>query len=107
MKKGLTMGVLALGLAAAAAVWVGRAPRFAHAVPGYPMVDLSGVVARAEAGETDYRLLFAQTGLGAPAVDALLEEGRGGELEDFQARYFAPCAWKTVKGAVVVRLEVT
>ena len=107
MKKGLAAGVLILGLAAAAAVWVGRAPRFAHAVPGYPMVDLTGVVARAEAGEADYRLLFAQTGLGAPAVDALLEEGRGGELEDFQARYFAPCAWKTVKGAAVVRLEVT
>ncbi|WP_419502775.1 hypothetical protein [Candidatus Allofournierella excrementavium] len=107
MKKRLAASVLALGLAAAAAVWVGRAPRFAHASPDYPMVDLTGVVERAEEGKADYRLLFAQTGLGAPAVDALLEEGRGGELEDFQARYFAPCAWKTVKGAAVVRLEVT
>ena len=47
MKKRLAAGVLALGLAAAAAVWVGRAPRFAHASPDYPMVDLTGVVARA------------------------------------------------------------
>ena len=105
MTKGLAAGVLALGVLAA--VWVCRAPRFAHATPDYPMVDLTGVVARAEAGEADYALLFAQTGLGAPAVDALLEEGRGGELADFQARYFAPCRWRAVKGAAVVRLEVT
>ena len=105
MKKRLAASVLALGLAAA--VWAGRAPRFAHALPDYPMVDLTGVVARAEAGKADYALLFAQTGLGPAAVDALLEAGRGGELADFQARYFAPCGWKTVKGAAVVRLEVT
>ena len=94
-------------LAAGAAVWVGRAPRFAHAAPDYPMVELTGAVARAEAGKADYDLLFAQTGLGPSAVDALLEEGRGRELLDFQARYFAPCDWQAVRGAAVVRLEIT
>ena len=111
MKKGVRRALLALAAVAAAccaaAVWVGRAPRFAHASPDYPMVDLTMAVERARAGEADYRLLFAQTGLGAPAVDALLEEGRGEELLDFQARYFAPCPWETVKGAAMVRLEVT
>ena len=106
--KGRRRACLALAvLAAGAAVWVGRAPRFAHAAPDYPMVELTGAVARAEAGKADYDLLFAQTGLGPSAVDALLEEGRGRELLDFQARYFAPCDWQAVKGAAVVRLEIT
>lgn len=106
--KGRWRACLALAvLAAGAAVWVGRAPRFAHAAPDYPMVELTGAVERAEAGRTDYDLLFAQTGLGPSAVDALLEEGRGRELLDFQARYFAPCDWQAVRGAAVVRLEIT
>ena len=106
--KGRRRACLALAvLAAGAAVWVGRAPRFAHAAPNYPMVELTGAVERAEAGKADYDLLFAQTGLGPSAVDALLEEGRGRELLDFQARYFAPCDWQAVRGAAVVRLEIT
>lgn len=111
MKKGVRRALFALGLVAAAgcaaAVWVGRSARFAHTSPDYPMVDLTGVVAWAEAGAPDYPLLFAQTGLGKAAVDALLEEGRGEELFDFQARYFAPCRWKTVRGAAIVRLETS
>ena len=70
------------------------------------MVDLTGVVARAEAGKADYALLLPRPASG-PGGGRLLEAGRGGELADFQARYFAPCGWKTVKGAAVVRLEVT
>ena len=111
MKRGTRRALAALALAAAAAVaaagWVCRAPRFAHASPDYPMVDLTGAVARTEAGRPDYRLLLAQTGLGKGAVDALLETGRGEELFDFQARYFAPRQWETVKGVAMVRLEVS
>lgn len=100
-------GACLAALCAGVFVWVQRSDRFAHTSPGYACVDLSGPVARAEAGRPDYALLFAQTGLGPPAVDALLRQGRGRELFDFQAQFFAPCNWSAQKGAAMVRLETT
>lgn len=102
---GVAAALAAVGLAAG--LWVGRAGAYAHTAPDYRQVDLAGVVARAEAGRVDYPLLFAQTGLGRAAVDALLARGQGQALFDYQAQYFAPCRWRTVTGVAMVRLEVT
>lgn len=37
--------------------------------------------------ESDYRLIFTQTGLGKPAVDALMSGGRSEEIEDYYDFY--------------------
>lgn len=99
------LGALAV-LAGALWVWTARSARLAHTPPDYPAVDLTGAAERAAAGMPDYPLLFAQTGLGPAAVDALAAAGRTGELKDFQRRFFEECSWRTEPGAAVVRLEL-
>lgn len=68
-------------------VWAHRAGYF---VPDYEQVDLSPVLARETLSREDYDLLFEQTGLARPAVDALLERGADGvaQIIDTQERFF-------------------
>lgn len=68
-------------------VWAHRAEYF---VPDYQQVDLSPVLAQDALSQEDYDLLFEQTGLAQPAVDALLERGEDGvkQILDTQAQFF-------------------
>lgn len=68
-------------------------------VPSYPSVALTDTLSKPVLSEEDYRLLFAQTGLGKPAVDDLLALGDAGKAQilDTQAAFLnhpgeAPCA---------------
>ncbi len=58
--------------------------------PAAPMADLSRLLDRNSLKEADYLQLLEQTGLGRPAVDALLKQNSGkAEIMAFQKSYYA------------------
>ncbi len=58
--------------------------------PAAPMADLSRLLERNSLKEADYLQLLEQTGLGRPAVDALLKQNSGkAEIMAFQKSYYA------------------
>lgn len=67
---------------AAVALWLFLQHVFPHFhrpyTPGYPPVDLTDTLSKPTLSGTDYALIFAQTGLGKPAVDDLLTAGETG-----------------------------
>lgn len=89
-------------LLAVAALWLFLQYVFPHFhapfVPSYAQEDLTGVLSKPVLGEEDYQLLFAQTGLGKPAVNDLLALGDAGKAQilNTQAAFLshpgeAPC----------------
>lgn len=84
-------------------LWTRRTERRAHWTPQAPMADLRPALDREKLSEADYALLLRQTGLGKPAVDALL--ARGGKERilrmqkilyapiTYQCRRFSPISW--------------
>jgi len=70
-------------------VWAHRHPYF---VPDYEQSDLSPILAQAEFSDQDYRMIFQQTGLAAPAVDSLLNYGEWGiqRILETQTMFFKP-----------------
>lgn len=93
-KKRLAAGTVLL--LALAALWLFLQHVFPHRIqpfhPGYAQVDLSPVLAQEVLDREDYELLFAQTGLGPVAIDALRDQGEGGiaQILDTQAAFFTP-----------------
>lgn len=68
------------------------AHRTAPFVPAYPMEDLRPVLSELPLEPSDYDLLYLQTGLARPAVDALLNRGAKGiaHIFNIQRAFFAP-----------------
>lgn len=102
-RKKKRLAVFAVILVALAALWLFLqhvSPHF-HGpfVPSYPSVDLSDTLSKPTLQEEDYLLLFAQTGLGRPAIDDLLALGDAGKAQilDTQTAFLnhpgeAPCS---------------
>lgn len=70
-------------------LWVYSAEESVRYTPTYPMEDISVYLKQEKLTEEDYALLYRQTGLALPAVDALRRENREEELLMAQKRFFA------------------
>ena len=57
--------------------------------PDYQMVDIDGILGKANLTDEDYDLLYKQTGLTRLGVDGLLSEGRADKIKLIQQRYFS------------------
>lgn len=51
--------------------------------------------------ESDYRLIFTQTGLGKPAVDALMNDGRNAEIGDYYDYYTKDKDYRCIRDGVL------
>lgn len=85
------------GLAVLAAVLALAQTAVAHRpgsffTPEYEKINLSPALKKAALDETDYELLFLQTGLGRSAVDRLLSAGEVGKaiMFEIQEQFFTP-----------------
>ena len=60
-----------------------------HVSPDYAKTDLNSLLAKDSLSDSDYELLYRQTGLGRPAVQdlLLLPDGRE-KIQQFQADFF-------------------
>ena len=94
--------VFAVIIVTVAAVWLFLQHIYPHFhapfVPPDPPADLTDLLAKPDLQEADYHLLFAQTGLGKPAIDDLLALGDEGKAQilDTQTAFLnhpgeAPC----------------
>lgn len=76
VKKKKHLLILAVVLAAVVALWLFLQHLYPHFhrpfTPGYLPVDLTDTLSKPVLSPDDYTLLFAQTGLGKPAIDDLL-----------------------------------
>ena len=70
-------------------LWGMAAEQGARYLPEYPKVNIEEYLYKEALSEEDYNLLFQQTGLARPGVDALYREGRQEELLKLQERLFA------------------
>lgn len=93
--------VLALG-----AVWTAKMEPLAHSCPDYSRADIGFVQVQDTFTQQEYELLYAQTGLGRAAVDALCAENKKNRLALFQDQYFAPVKWDCLPGSPVTCQEV-
>lgn len=86
----------AVFLAALAVLWLFLQHVLPHLFPpfqpDYPQLDLSSILAQETLDREDYELLWAQTGLGPSAVDALLALGDPGveQIQETQRGFFEP-----------------
>lgn len=82
VKKRTRLRSLTVGLAAVVVLWLFLQHLYPHLhrpyAPGYPPVDLTDTLSKPALSPEDYALLFAQTGLGKPAIDDLLTQGETG-----------------------------
>lgn len=80
--------ILFLLLWGAQTLFAHRNPVF---TPDYPMEDLTALLAQEQISAADYDTLFLQTGLGTPAIDALLAQGAQGreQVLAIQRQFFA------------------
>ncbi len=62
--------------------------RYARFVPPYAREDLSGLIAKEEWTEEDYRTILLQTGVGRSAADELRSRGNAVALLIFQEEFF-------------------
>lgn len=102
-RKKKRLAVFAVILVAVAGLWLFLQHVFPHFhgpyIPSQPPADLTAVLEKTALSQEDYALLFAQTGLGKPAVDDLLALGDAGRTQilDTQAAFLghpgeAPCS---------------
>lgn len=86
----------AVFLAALAVLWLFLQHVLPHLFPpfqpDYPQLDLSPILAQETLDREDYETLYAQTGLGPSAVDALLALGDPGveQIQETQRGFFEP-----------------
>lgn len=107
-KRRVIAAVLLVGLLA---LWLFLQHVFPHRIrpfrPGYPQADLSPVLAQELLDREDYELLFAQTGLGPAAIDALRDRGEAGigQILDTQAAFYAPPGKDTCRALGITTRE--
>lgn len=69
--------------------------RLAAEAPTVDYIDLSSVLEKETLTDEDFNLIFSQTGLGKPAVSALMEtEDFAEEIKAFQKQKLAPFSYK-------------
>lgn len=76
-------------LAGILSFWICSAERNVHYTPDYPKEDISRYLEKNILTETEYSILYRQTGLSRVAVDTLRREGRSEELFSIQERFWA------------------
>lgn len=69
-------------------LWTYSAEKDAHCVPDYPMEDITSYLTKEILSPEEYELLFRQTGMTKPGIDALRREKRSYELLRVQQRFF-------------------
>lgn len=75
-------------------LWTAKAEEEAHYTPEYARENLEPFLKKAIPAESDYEILFRQTGLTRAGVDELYHEGRQEELLFLQERFFAPVKYR-------------
>ena len=86
-------------------LWGLSAERGARYLPEYSQVNIEEYLTKERLTDEDYELLFLQTGLARPGVDALRREGRQKELLDLQERLFAQVPIVCRANTIVTREE--
>lgn len=86
-------------------LWSVSAERGARYLPEYSKVNIEEYLTKEKLTDEDYELLFLQTGLARPGVDALRREGRQNELLDLQERLFAQVPIECRANTIVTREE--
>ncbi len=86
-------------------LWTTQTEGDAHFVPEYEQMDLTHLLQKDFLEDTDYELLFQQTGLAKVGVDQLFESGKQGQLLYLQQRFFAPVAYECQRRYVFCHSE--
>ena len=86
-------------------LWCVSVERKARYLPEYSKVNIEEYLTKEKLTDEDYELLFLQTGLARPGVDALRREGRQKELLDLQERLFAHIPIVCRANTIVTREE--
>jgi len=79
----------------------------AHIMPDYPRTDIERILSKEEFCEEDYRILYLQTGLARPAVDALKETDADfkSAMLKFQENFFKDVRITSEKNTIISREE--
>jgi len=79
----------------------------AHIPPDYLKTDISAVLAKKQLTDTDYTLLYYQTGLGKAAIDDLREqyEDSAERIMQFQENFFRKIKYVCKKNSIISRQE--
>lgn len=101
--KKVFLGMLAGG--AALILWTAGCESDAHRDAGYEKADIREIICKEEWREADYALLYQQTGLSAPALDALAAQGRREELLELQKEYFSEVRISCKPNTIISREE--
>lgn len=88
-------------------LWGMVAEQGARYLPEYPKVNIEEYLYKEALSEEDYDLLFRQTGLARPGVDALYRDGRQEELLLLQERLFAKIPIVCRANTILTREERT
>ncbi len=96
-RAGVTVATAGILLGGILVLWSYSAEKDVHFTPDYPMEDITPYLEKETLGETEYEILYWQTGLTALAVDCLREQNKSEELLSVQERFFAEvettCEW--------------
>ena len=93
----LVIGVLTL--------WTTSAETRAHIAPAYPQENIDTLLQKEKLNESDYQLLFQQTGLSKSGVDYLFSQNRQQELLQLQKYYFAKVKVACNANTIITREE--
>lgn len=93
----LVIGVLTL--------WTTSVETQAHIAPAYPHQNIDQLLQKEKLNESDYRLLFEQTGLNKAAVNYLFSQNRQLELLQLQKYFFANVKVACNANTIITREE--
>jgi len=93
----LVIGVLTL--------WTTSAETRAYIAPAYPQENIDMLLQKEKLNESDYQLLFQQTGLSKSGVDYLFSQNRQQELLQLQKYYFANVKVACNANTIITREE--
>lgn len=74
-------------------IWMATAEEAVRSTPDYEKTELQNILEKETLSDGDYRTLFCQTGLGAPAVDKLRKTGTAADFMFLQKRFFEAPAY--------------
>lgn len=86
-------------------VWTAWAEGHAHYTPEYAQIDIIPILQKEELEETDYEMLFRQTGMTQVGIDELWEKERQSDLLYLQERFFAEVDLECLRDNFVVQSE--
>lgn len=86
-------------------VWTAWAEGHAHYTPEYAQIDIIPILQKEELEETDYEMLFRQTGMTQVGIDELWEKERQSDLLYLRKRFFAEVDLECLRDNLVVQSE--